>query len=444
MNEDKRSSVGDVQNRFEEFYKEYKDYIQKIDFNNLTVEAIQDMIDQVDGWANHLNQPSVAKGISEKNKRDNEKKISAMKENLEEIKKISEENAVAASEPEEVIVSEFRVDEVFEAEGFPVPKSNTFTELLSVINSFDFDGKLDHSKVQKLKQAIDEVKKDASYNFVKNGNGGSKEEQLAVAMIDRLDKILKFAERRKRPGLSFIVQNAVKIMLYSMKEIEDFNAGMVRLAKKSKPTVTAEFKEESHDTIKLGKEDFRAVVDFIERVDRLRKGAAGPPSLKLSPAVEIQYEQFKKDFNKFNTIFKKVGGEVSLQRDYWNKIISNIQPVSKNVALLHPIDVALKTISDRGADCSMSETGKNILRNRIDIIKTSPEYLEYQQAKRNGAEETHARHQTFLAIDQCEKLLNKAIRTQNIPLISQRNNMALKTFFEETKTKPQTPLSPRV
>ncbi len=312
---------------------------------------------------------------------------------------------------------------------FTYPASNVFTEMQNVINApYSVDS------TERLKKAIADVKNSPAYKFVKDSGRGTKDQKKAVLMIDRLDKILNASEKSKVPIPASIIQKAIMFQVNQMKNSTEFNNGMVSLAKKAKESL--ESKEESMDTIILGKDDFRVGRGFIERVERLKKGdKIGAAPLKLNDAeFEKFYNDLKTDFGRLSTIQKGAGGYIDIQRSHWNKINENFNIASQHLSQLLT-DSCFRCLADDGEKFSVIETGKNVLRKNIDLIKISSYYLEYQQQKREGKEKENPQHEMFAALDRCEKLLVKAIKTQKVPLVSMANNNKLKKFFQENSKK---------
>lgn len=434
MNENDEKKIMEERERAEiEFYileQDYEELLEEIKINP-DLEKIKAMLERIKASKSEMTNIKIIDQYAER--------LSAMRGNLlNHLKPLS--GLPEVHQGEEVTVEEI---------AFTFSAANAFTEMQNAINSFNNEYTGSESartlgdQIQRLKDAIKAVKDSTHYKFVKDSNGGTKEEKKAISMIDRLDKILQASERSKMPILASIVQKAVLSQVNRMKNSDEFNTAMVSLAKKAKPEGSVQFREDSMDTRKVEKEDLRMMKEFIERVDRLQKGLKGTTNIQLpAEKIVVAFNRLKDDCSKLSRQFKENKSDNINRPTNWDELQNDLRDISRYlIQVTNQADAALyrslEILAQRGIGLCDTEKDKNILRKQIDLIKISPEYLEYQQAKRNGTENEHPRHETFSAVDQCEKLLKKAMSTQKLPLVSDMNNNKLKKFFEENASKFQ-------
>lgn len=456
MNENDEKKMNEERERaeisFDILERDYEDLLEEIKINP-DLEKIKAMRQRIEASESEMKNINIIDVYEEK--------LSTMKGNLlKHLKPLHRPPEVDRGEVEGVeveaeafgdetgVIPDFEASTDPKQETFTVPAPNVFTEMQNAIHSFnnEFTGSesartLD-DQTQRLKDALAAVKESL------HTNGGTRAEQKAISMIVKLDKTMKAFEKSKVPIPSFIVQRVVVAQVNRMKNSDEFNTAMVSLAKKGKPEGSAQFREDSMDTRKVEKEDLRMMKEFIERVDRLQKGLKGTANVQL-PAEKIApaFSRLKADCSKLSRQFKENKSDNIEMPTNWAQLENDLKKISSYVtkvtsqgdtALYEPLEILAK----RGKDLCDTEKDKNILRKQIDLIKISPEYLEYQQAKRNGTENEHPRHETFAAVDQCEKLLKKAMSTQKLPLVSDMNNNKLKKFFEESASKFQQQVAP--
>ncbi|MBX9585633.1 MAG: hypothetical protein K2X50_00100 [Gammaproteobacteria bacterium] len=415
-----------------EFYileQDYEELLEEIKINP-DLEKIKAMLERIKASKSEMTNIKIIDQYAER--------LSAMRGNLlNHLKPLS--GLPEVHQGEEVTVEEI---------AFTFPAANAFTEMQNAINSFNNEYTGSESartlgdQIQRLKDALAAVKESL------HTNGGTRAEQKAISMIVKLDKTLKAFEKSKVPIPSFIIQRVVVAQVNRMKNSDEFNTAMVILAKKAKPEGSVQFREDSMDTRKVEKEDLRMMKEFIERVDRLQKGLKGTTNIQLpAEKIVVAFNRLKDDCSKLSRQFKENKSDNINRPTNWDELQNDLRDISRYlIQVTNQADAALyrslEILAQRGIGLCDTEKDKNILRKQIDLIKISPEYLEYQQAKRNGTENEHPRHETFSAVDQCEKLLKKAMSTQKLPLVSDMNNNKLKKFFEENASKFQQQVAP--
>ncbi len=218
-----------------------------------------------------------------------------------------------------------------------------FKLMKSAINAFNNqdtgtnDRKSLDEKIQQLRAAIDDVKKDQRYKFVKDFHTGSKEERKAVAMIDKLDKMLKSAEKSTSIISSSIFQKVVLAQIKRMNDSDDFSNGMTRLEqKKAKPD---------------------------NKVD-----------------LDVMFDRICKNVHHYST----------------------------------------------------TNNGHLNLKSIVNDIKNTEEYRMYKSGA-YGFDRLEHLKPAFKAIDACEKLLNRAMKTEKIPIAWEITNSQLKVFLEKNR-----------
>lgn len=340
-----------LEDEFNDFYQEYRKFIVDINLDNLDTEELEEMYDQVKGYEDYFNRSEIPVENEIKDK------ISTMLDNLGDLKQELELKNNNLEEGGKSVGEENNI-EAGESSGYSVEmnpllshRSQLYSKMQKVINTFlETDSKSGRTfieKMQDLRSVIDDVKKTPDYKFVKDSNGGSKEEKKAFYMIESLDRRLKAWENSQSRILGLILKRALEGQVKRMKESDDFKIGIMRLKSKNEPHKSAQFKEES-----------------------------------IKPNTAELKEMLKR--------------------------------------LSYPKEIL---------DFSSSDQGHQNFKQLIEFIKHSDEYEEYKR----GVKIDPAFSKAFKAIDECEKLLSRAIKSEKIPVIWKATNGKLKKFLEKNQ-----------